>query len=52
MAVISIIILFIIPVAAFCREVRLDRKKFAQKRQADNEHILREVARFLREREI
>lgn len=52
MAIISIVILFIIPVAAFCREVRLDQKKFAKKRQSDNEHILKEVARFLREREI
>ena len=50
MAFIWIVILFIISLVLFCREVRLDRKKFAKKRQSDNEHILREVQHFLKER--
>jgi uncharacterized membrane protein len=50
MAFIWIVILLIIFIVLFCREVRLDRKRFAKKQQSDNEHILREVERFLEER--
>lgn len=45
-----IVILLIIFIVLFCREVWLDRKKFAKKRQSDNEYILLEVERFLKEK--
>jgi len=43
------VVLFVVCFLLFCREVYLDGKRFAKKRQLDNEHILKEVARFLKE---
>jgi hypothetical protein len=51
MGFVSIVILFGFFVFLFYREVHLDRKNFAKTRQRDNEHILREVERFLRDNE-
>lgn len=42
-----IILMLILALGGFCREVRIERKRFAQKRQRDNEHILKEAERFV-----
>ena len=48
MGYIWIVILFIISVVLFCREVNLDRKRFKRKRKSDNEQLLREAERFVK----
>jgi hypothetical protein len=43
--------LFILFVFLFFREVRLDHKRFRETKRLANEHVLREVERFLKEKE-
>lgn len=50
MGILLVAVLLCICVFLFCRQVHLDRKSFAHKHQSDNEDILREAARFLKER--
>jgi len=46
------IFLFIVFVILFFREVQLDKRRFLEQKRLANEHILREVERFLKEQEL
>jgi len=47
---ISVLLLFVLSVFFFFRENRLERKRAAKNHHLGNEHILREIERFLKER--
>jgi hypothetical protein len=44
------ILLFILFVSLFCREIKLDHKRRLEQKRLANEHFLREVEKFLKER--
>jgi len=46
-----IFILFVLFVFLFFREIELDKKRLLAKKRLDNEHVLREVQRFVKEQE-
>ena len=43
------IFLFVLCVFLFLREIKLDHKRFLEQHRLADEHILREVERFLKE---
>lgn len=45
------IFLFIVFVFLFFREVQLDKRRFLEQKRLANEHILREVERFIKLKE-
>jgi hypothetical protein len=47
-----IIMPYFISVFLFMREVHLDKRRFLKTHRQDNQHILRDVARFLAERQL
>jgi len=47
-AILPSVLLFILFVFLFIREIRLDRKRFIENHRLSNEHVLREVERFLK----
>lgn len=46
------ILLFIFCIASFVREVRLSAKSYLEQDRLGDEHILREIARYKREKDI
>ena len=48
-ALLPSILLFVLAIFLFFREIKLERKRFAENHRLSNEHILREVERFLKE---
>lgn len=49
-ALLPSILLFKVLFFLFCREVRLDKKRFRETKRLANENVLREVERFLKEK--
>lgn len=47
-SILPAIFLFVLCVFLFFREIKLDHKRFVEAEQLANEHILREVERFLK----
>ncbi|MFA6273958.1 MAG: hypothetical protein WC662_02250 [Candidatus Paceibacterota bacterium] len=43
------VILFVLSISLFFREIKLDSKRFLEEERLADEHILREVERFLKE---
>lgn len=46
------VLLFVISVALFFREARLDRERFLENERLVDEHILKEVERFKKQMEL
>lgn len=44
------LILFVFFIFLFVREIELDKRQFLEEKRLANEHVLREVERFLAER--
>lgn len=44
-----IVLVFVVFVFLFFREIKLDRKRFLEEHRLADKHILREVERFLQE---
>ena len=50
MAILPIVFLLFFFVFLFVREIEHDKKQFLEKKRLANEHFLREVERFLKEK--
>ena len=50
MAILPIVFLLFFFVFLFVREIEQDKKRFRDKKRLSNEHFLREVERFLKEK--
>jgi hypothetical protein len=50
-ALIPGILLFVLVVFLFFREEKLERKRFLEEHRLADEHVLREIERFLKEQE-
>lgn len=44
------ILVFVLTVFLFCREIRIDYERYLEEDRLGDEHILREVERFLKEK--
>lgn len=44
----SVFLVFVFFICLFVREIELDKRRFLEKKRLANEHVLREVERFLR----
>ena len=51
MSILFEVLLFLLFVFLFFREAKLDRKRFLEEHRLADEHILREVERFIKEME-
>lgn len=47
-----VFVFFVFFILLFVREVAKDKKRLLDKKQLDNEHVLREVERFVKEQEL
>lgn len=47
-AILPTLLLFVVFIFLFIRQVKLDRKKFLENDRLADEHILREVERFIK----
>jgi hypothetical protein len=52
MPLLFIIMPYFTSVFLFIRQVHLDKRRFLKKHRQDNNHILKDVARFLAERQL
>lgn len=48
-AILPSVVLFVLFILLFFREIRLERKRFLEADRLGDEHILREVERFVKE---
>lgn len=46
------IFVFVLTVFLFCKEIRIDNKRYLEDDRLGDEHILKEVERFLKEKAI